>query len=101
MDFKEFSPPIKYGATIGQALYQTVAGDVTFDAKGTATFTQGLPFIATTTVGTISVGSGSGVIVVDPSNVTGGRKIYLTGFSLLNGANSWGSANLYLNDAVS
>ena len=83
MDFQEFSPPIKYGATIGQALSQTVAGDVTFNAStGTATFAQGVTFLATSAIGFANLGTSTyaNVTLLADSLVLGSRKVYPFGF---------------------
>lgn len=90
-DFQEFSAPIKYGATIGQALANTVSGDARVDSTGSltllwsGTLVGGLPFIASqTSLGTPSFVKGVGTVTVLAGSTVGGRTAYVTGFAVKN-----------------
>jgi hypothetical protein len=81
MEYQDFSPPLKYGATFGQSIVNTNANDSTF-----ATIGVGLPFITTASFGTLDLNSGAlgGALITDAqlTNIASGKYVYVTGFSV-------------------
>ena len=106
MDFRDFSPPIKYGAKLnntslvatkvwlgdsnGLAQETAISGAFTLSNAGVATLGQGAAFIATATVGTIT--SAGTVEILADSVVTGissTAKVYVEGFIIQNSSVLW------------
>jgi len=84
MDIKEFLPPIRYGANVGN--------DITNDGTGVLTLTQGSHFIVTTSVGTItSWYPATGVTLLADSAVTDSRSVYVEGAIIRNSPTAWTS----------